>query len=67
MRLKYDFPVISVIVYSPPGKNRESTRSLLIGLRLLSRGGWNAIVKFMSADVRFQVEKSCFYKLKVSV
>jgi len=36
MRLKYDYSVISVIVDSLPGntKNRESTRSWLIGVRL---------------------------------
>jgi len=36
MRLKYDYSVISVIVDSLPGntKNRESTRSWLIGARL---------------------------------
>jgi len=38
MRLKYDYGVISVIVDSLPGntKNRESTRSWLIGVRLFN-------------------------------
>jgi len=36
MRLKYDYSVISVIVDLLPGntKNRESTRSWLIGVQL---------------------------------
>ena len=41
MRLKYDYSVISVIVNSLPGntKNRESTSSWLIGVRLFQNEG----------------------------